>query len=166
MRSRNGWRAGYQESGPSGSEGGSVKPDLATNRGARFLPYKVRAYLSHRRTWELTGKRKGKPGLPGASNHPSLYQGTIELTMGEADQRERFVRLKVYTGAGWRWVNYPVRSSRYFERRRSEAGWEQQSPRLVLRKKTAELHFAQTKAIQAKKVNESKADAHLVTGAE
>jgi putative transposase len=108
---------------------------------------KVRAYLSHRRTWEQTDKRKGKPGLPGASNHPSLYQGTIELSTGQAEQRERFVRLNVYTGAGWRWVNYPVRSSHYFERRHSEAGWEQQSPRLVLRKKSAELHCAQTKAI-------------------
>jgi transposase len=124
---------------------------------------KVRAYLSHRRTWEQTGKRKGKPGLPGANNHPSLYQGTIELSMGQAEQRERFVRLNVYTGACWRWVNYPVRSSRYFERRHSEAGWEQQSPRLVLRKKSAELHCSQTKAITAKKVNESKADPHLVT---
>jgi putative transposase len=124
---------------------------------------KVRAYLSHRRTWEQTDKRKGKPGLPGASNHPSLYQGTIELSVGEADQHERFVRLKVYTGACWMWVNYPVCSSRYFERRHSEADWEQQSPKLVLRKKTAELHFSQTKEIQAKKVKESKADPHLVT---
>jgi putative transposase len=124
---------------------------------------KVRAYLSHRRAWEQTGKRKGKPALPGASNHPSLYQGTIELTVGEADQRQRFVRLKVYTGACWRWVNYPVRKSRYFERRHSEAGWEQQSPKLVLRKKTAELHYSQTKEIAAKKVKESKADPHLVT---
>src|SRR5260370_14501185 len=124
---------------------------------------KVRAYLSHRRTWEQTGKRKGKPGLPGANNHPSLYQGTIELSVGEAEQHERFVRLNVYTGAGWRWVNYPVRSSRSFERRHSEAGWGQQHPSLGLRKKSAELHFAQTKEIQAKKVNESKADPHLVT---
>lgn len=124
---------------------------------------KVRAYLSNRRTWEQTGKKQGKPGLPGASNHPSLYQGTFELNVGEGDQHQRFVRLKVYTGACWRWVNYPVRMSLYFERRHSEADWEQQSPKLVLRKKTAELHFAQTKAITAKKVNESKADPHLVT---
>jgi len=124
---------------------------------------KVRAYLSNRSTWEQTGKQKGKPGLPGASNHPSLYQGTIELSVGEAEQHERFVRLKVYTGACWTWVNYPVHSSCYFERRHSEAGWEQQSPKLVLRNKTAELHFAQTKAIRANKVKESKADPHLVT---
>jgi IS605 OrfB family transposase len=112
---------------------------------------KVRAYLSNRRAWEQTGKKQGKPGLPGVSNHPSLYQGTIELTVGEADQRQRFVRLKVYTGASWRWVNYPVRSSRYFERRHSEADWEQQSPKLVLRKETAELHYSETKEIAAKK---------------
>jgi hypothetical protein len=118
---------------------------------------KVRAYLSHRSTWEQTGKKQGEPGLPGASNHPSLYQGTIELSVGEADQHERFVRLKVYTGACWTWVNYPVRESRYFERRHSEADWEQHSPKLVLRNKTAELHFSQTKVIQAKKVKESTA---------
>ncbi len=124
---------------------------------------KVRAYLSNRRAWAQMGKQKGKPGLPGASNHPSLYQGTIELSVGGVDQRERFVRLKVYTGACWTWVNYPVHSSHYFERRRSEAGWEQHSPKLVLRNKTAELHFAQIKEIQANKVKESKADPHLVT---
>ena len=124
---------------------------------------KVRAYLSNRSTWEQTGKKQGKPGLPGASNHPSLYQGTIELSVGEADQHERFVRPKVYTGACWTWVNYPVRESRYFERRHSEADWEQHSPKLVLRNKTAELHFSQTKEIRAKKVKESKADPHLVT---
>ena len=124
---------------------------------------KVRAYLSNRSTWEQTDKKKGKPGQPGASNHPSLYKGTIELSVGEADQRERFVRLKVYTGAFWTWVNYPVRESHYFEQRRTEAGWEQQSPRLVLRKMTAELHFSQTKEIKAKKVKESKQDPHLVT---
>jgi putative transposase len=124
---------------------------------------KVRAYLSNRHAWEQTGKKKGKPGLPGASNHPSLYKGTIELSVGEADQRDRFVRLKVYTGACWTWVNYPVHSSRYFERRHSEADWELQSPKLVLRNKTAELHFSQTKQIKAKKIIESKADPHLVT---
>ena len=33
------WRAGYLETGTSGSEGSSVKPDMATCQGARFLPY-------------------------------------------------------------------------------------------------------------------------------
>lgn len=119
---------------------------------------KVRAYLSNLSHWHKTGKKKGKPGLPGASNHHILYEGTIELTVEEADQHERFVRLKVYTGACWRWVNYPVLESRYFKQRCTEADWEQQSPKLVLRKKTAELHFSQAKEIKAKKVKESKAD--------
>jgi hypothetical protein len=33
------WRAGYLETGTSGSEGSSVKPGMATYQGARFLPY-------------------------------------------------------------------------------------------------------------------------------
>lgn len=33
------WRAGYLETGTSGSEGSSVKPDTETCQGARFLPY-------------------------------------------------------------------------------------------------------------------------------
>ena len=33
---------------------------------------KVRAYLSSLANWEKSGKRKGKPGLPGATDHPTL----------------------------------------------------------------------------------------------
>jgi chromosome partitioning protein len=39
-RLRNNWRAGYAETCTSGSEGGSQKPGLATDKGAWFLPYK------------------------------------------------------------------------------------------------------------------------------
>jgi putative transposase len=41
--------------------------------------------------------------------------------------------------------------------------WEQESPKLVLRKRSAALHFPQTKPIEAKKVVESKQDPDLVT---
>lgn len=41
MRSRNDWRAGYAETCKSGSEGGSEKPDLATDTGAQLLPNKT-----------------------------------------------------------------------------------------------------------------------------
>lgn len=41
MRSRNGWRAGYIERCPSGSEGGSRKPAGAMQQGGGFLPYKT-----------------------------------------------------------------------------------------------------------------------------
>ena len=40
MKLRNNWRAGYAETCTSGSEGGSEKPGLATDKGAWFLPYK------------------------------------------------------------------------------------------------------------------------------
>src|SRR5258708_9908848 len=139
MRSRNGWRAGYQEIGPSGSEGGSVKPDLATNRGARFLPYKVRSYLSHRAHWEKSGTKKGEPGLPGATDYPTLYQGTCSLQLESAEVKQRFVQLKVYDGKTWRWMNYPILGSRYFEQRQRDESWEQNSPTLVLPAHTAGL---------------------------
>jgi len=124
---------------------------------------KVRAYLSSLANWEKSGKRKGKPGLPGATDHPTLYQGTCELILEEAKGGDRFVRLKVYDGHAWQWVNYPVVCSRYFQQRQREPAWEQQSPTLVLSKQAAALHFPQTKEIAAKKVKESKLDPDLVT---
>jgi hypothetical protein len=100
---------------------------------------------------------------PRASNHPTLYQGAFSLELDDLDLRKTFVRLKVYDGKAWIWVNYPVKYSRYFEQRRTEPGWERQSPQLILRPQAAELHVSQTKAIQAKKVVESKRDPDLVT---
>ncbi len=124
---------------------------------------KVRSYRSNLANWHKAGKKKGKPGIPGASNHPTLYEGACELELDHLDLRASFVRLKVYTGQGWLWANYPVTYSRYFEQRRTEEDWEQQSPKLVLRGKAAEIHFSQTKEIKAKKVIESKRDPDLVT---
>ena len=124
---------------------------------------RVRSYLSNRANWQKTGKKKGQPGLPGANNHPALYGGTYSLELGQLDLRESFLRLKVYTGERWVWANYPVKYNRYFEQRRNEPGWQSVSPKLVLRPKSAELHFTQTKEIKAKKVVESKRDPDLVT---
>ncbi len=73
---------------------------------------KVRSYLSHRANWEKSGQKQGKPGLPGAGEHPTLYQGTCELSLEEAKVLDRFVRLKVYVGKMWRWGNYPATCSR------------------------------------------------------
>ena len=124
---------------------------------------KVRSYLSHLKNWEQTGKKKGRPGLPGAANHPTLYQGALTLDLETVNTKDHFVQLKVYAGSGWEWHNYPVQASRYFEQRIKQASWEQESPKLVLRKSSAELHFPQTKTIEAKKVVESKQDPDLVT---
>src|SRR5215469_15594935 len=124
---------------------------------------KVRSYLSNLAKWEQTSKRSGKPGLPGAANHPTLYQGALILDLDTFNTQEGFVHLKIYTGERWEWHNYPVQASRYFEQRIKEGSWEQESPKLVLRHKRAELHFPQTKTIEAKKVVESKADPDLVT---
>jgi putative transposase len=124
---------------------------------------KVRSYLSNLANWEKTGKRSGKPGPPGASNHPTLYQGTLTLDLETFDAKNGFIHLKVYSGQRWEWHNYPAQTSRYFEQRLKEGSWEQESPKLVLRKQSAELHFPQTKTIEANKVVESKADPDLVT---
>jgi hypothetical protein len=128
---------------------------------------KVRSHLSNLATWRASGKKKGQPGLPGASNHPTLYDEAFCLDLDAADLRTSprtcFARLKVYTGVAWQWHNYPVKLSRYFEARWRDPAWEPQSPKLILRKKSAALHLPQVKSVEAKKVKESKEDPHLVT---
>ena len=124
---------------------------------------KARGYLTQMQNWQATGRTKGKPGKPTASNHPTLYAGTFQLELGGGDLRESFVRLKVYQGSEWIWVNYPTCYNRYFEQRRSEPGWEAESPKLVVSKKITAIHFPQTKHITATKIVESKQDPNLVT---
>jgi IS605 OrfB family transposase len=124
---------------------------------------KARGYLTTLRKWESSGKKKGKPGVPTASNHPTLYAGTLTLELDALDLRRSFVRLKVYTGSQWVWVHYPTLYNRYFEQRRAERGWETESPKLILGKKSAAIHFLQSKTITAKKIVESKRDPDLVT---
>src|SRR5258708_6705105 len=78
---------------------------------------KVRSYLSNRANWEASGKQKGKPGWPAATDHPTLYQGCISLDLETLDLQEAFVRLNVYTAEDWTWMHYPVSSSRYLVQR-------------------------------------------------
>ena len=85
---------------------------------------KARGYLTTLLKWQNSGKKKGKPGIPTASNHPTLYAGTFTLELGALDMRKSFIRLKVYTGEAWMWVHYPTVYNRYFDRRRAEPGWE------------------------------------------
>jgi transposase len=122
---------------------------------------KVRGYLTASKTWERSGKSKGKPGPPGEADHPTFYQGAFRLEA--ADLADRFVRLKVYDGKSWVWINYPVRCSRYFETRMKEADWSRLSPTLVLSKRGAALYFPQEKTIEAARVVERKLDPHVVT---
>jgi len=125
---------------------------------------KARSYVSNLSRWEKSGKKRGKPGLPGAVNHPTLYEGTVQLDLSSSErERARFVRLKVYTGTTWQWYNYPIQNNRYFQQRLNDPAWEKQSPKLVLRKTSAELHFSQTREIKAPKIVESKQDPDLVT---
>ncbi|GAC1312421.1 MAG: hypothetical protein NVSMB27_48750 [Ktedonobacteraceae bacterium] len=82
---------------------------------------KVRSHLSSLANWNAAGQKNGQPGLPGASNHPTLYDEAFCLDLDAADLRPGprigFARLKVYTGGAWQWHNYPVKLSRYFEAR-------------------------------------------------
>ena len=125
---------------------------------------KARAYLSNLARWEKSGKNHGKPGLPGATNHPTLYEGAVELDLDSSGmEHARFVRLKVYTGTAWVWANYPIKNNRFFQQRLCDPAWEKKSPKLVVRKTSAELHFSQTKEVKAKKIVASKHDPDLVT---
>jgi hypothetical protein len=124
---------------------------------------KVRSYLSNHAHWEASGKKKGKPGPPAATDHPTLYQGCLSLDLEALELQEAFVRINVYTAEGWRWMHYPVSSSRYTVQRLREADWQRQSPTLVLRAHAAELHIPQIKKIAASKVMERKHDPDLVT---
>jgi hypothetical protein len=124
---------------------------------------KVRSYLSNRAHWEASGKQKGKPGLPSASDHPTLYQGCISLDLETLNLQEALVRINVYIGEDWTWMHDPVSSSRYLVQRLLEAEWKRQSPTLVLRPHAAELHIPQVRKIEAKKVMERKQDPDLVT---
>ena len=124
---------------------------------------KVRSYLSNQANWEASGKKKGKPGLPAATDHPTLYQGCIQLQLEALDLKAAFVRINVYTPEGWRWMAYPVTSSHYTVERLKETDWRRQSPPLVLRAHAAELHIPQVKEIAARKVVERKQDPDLVT---
>jgi len=124
---------------------------------------KVRAYLSNHANWEASGKQKGKPGWPAATDHPTLYQGCIQLQIEALDRKAAFVRMVVYTGQVWTWMHYPVNSSHYTVERLKETDWQRQSPTLVLRAHSSELHIPQAKKIAAKKVMERKQDPDLVT---
>jgi putative transposase len=125
---------------------------------------KARSYLSNLARWKKSGKKPGRPGVPGAANHPTLYDGTVELDLsGREKEHARFVRLKVYTGTSWQWHNYPIKHSRYFQQRLTDPAWEKQSPKLVVRKNEASLHFSQTQEVKAQKIVESKQDPDLVT---
>ena len=125
---------------------------------------KAHSYLSNLSRWEKSGKNHGRPGRPSAGNHPTLYEGTVEIDLeSHGKERARFVRLKIYTGTTWIWANYPIKNNRYFQQRLNDPVWEKQSPKLILRKTSAELHFSQTREVSAKKIVESKQDPDLVT---
>src|SRR5258708_14594190 len=127
---------------------------------------KARSYLSNLANWRASGKKSGQPGPPGASNHPTLYEGAFALELDETDLRQTFARLKVYTGATWECHHYPVKLSRYFQARRTDPAWEQHSPKLLLHGNAAALHFSQAKEVQAKKEKHRNPDHHLVTVAD
>jgi len=124
---------------------------------------KVKSYLSNHRNWEVSGKKKGKPGLPGSNNHPTLYQGSIKLELDNLDRRDGFVAIKVYNGFKWEWVNYPVKFSLWQEKRLTDQDWDNKSPKLILRRHSVGLHIPQEKPVEATKVKESKENADLVT---
>jgi hypothetical protein len=59
---------------------------------------KARGFLAHLAAWQQSGKKKkkGKPGLPGAADHPTLYQGTSNLTVPIILGSKTNVRTQLY----------------------------------------------------------------------
>ena len=152
-------------------------PDPSWNFSARFpdLPWeyrravikdcigKAKTYLRAQAAWMHSGKKRGKPGQPTPTNHPTLYSGVFSFQLDQVDFHNSFVKLRVYTGTRWGWVNYPVQENRYFDTRMNEPEWSPLAPKLVLKQQQAEIHFPQEKTIVAKKIVESKRDPDLVT---
>jgi hypothetical protein len=62
---------------------------------------RVRSYLSNMAHWHTSDKKRGKPSLPGSSNHPTLYEGAFSLKLDGLDLRKTFVRLKVFGHTGF-----------------------------------------------------------------
>ena len=124
---------------------------------------KVKSYLSNYKNWEASGKKKGKPGLPGPNNHPTLYKGSIKLDLEKLDKQDNFVAIKVFNGKTWEWINYPVKFSLWQEKRLVDQDWENKSPKLVLRRNSIGLHISQEKTVEAEKVKESKKNPDLIT---
>ena len=119
----------------------------------------------HPHPWEGWNFSQAFPGMPFTYRRSVIKDaiGKVRAFLSNRAHWEKSGKKKRYTGQTWMWVNYPVKYNRYFEQRRAEPGWEQHSPRLVLRQHTAQLHFCQTKAITAKTIKESKLDPDLVT---
>ncbi len=125
-----------------------------------------------------SAKHAGRGRLSKSGRHPARKRGnqgnrprpTILRSMLGAGRSNwtnwicaRALCASSHTGSEWTWVHYPTRYNRYFEGRRAEEGWETESPKLVLSKLGAAIHFLQTKTITAKKIIESKRDPDLVT---
>lgn len=124
---------------------------------------KVKSHLSHLGKWRESNEEKRKPGTPGPDNHPVLYKGVYELQLIGLDHKGSFVRLKVFDGNKWVWVNYPVKIGKWQERRLADPGWETKSPKLVISARKVFLTVPQAKEVKAKKVKESKLNPDLVT---
>jgi hypothetical protein len=73
---------------------------------------KARGYLTALQHWEQSGSKKGKPGLPTAATHPTLYAGTFTLELDGLDLHQSFVRRKRLQrdGRGLGQLSHPVQS--------------------------------------------------------
>jgi cellulose biosynthesis protein BcsQ len=101
MRLRNGWRAGYAETCTSGSEGGSVKPGLETDEGARFLPNKTTLTLLLAASLAAAGFHVGIVDADKQSNATSLARprtrfpaNLTQVVKGEKTLREAMVQIR------------------------------------------------------------------------
>ena len=76
----------------------------------------VQSYLSNLRRWDAANpKRRGASPPKPPHPHPHLTAYGQMATVGLADYRAGFVRLKVKAGARWTWENFPVQAPPYLD---------------------------------------------------
>jgi putative transposase len=111
----------------------------------------ARSFYSNLTRWKKSKEKaeaKGKkfdehPPVPPRefNQHPLLYAGLYELSEG-------FVLIKLFTGKAWCWIKFKLSG------RNIAQGWQQASPKLVIRDKRIELHIPFEKTLKVKKIQE------------
>ncbi|SHE32066.1 hypothetical protein SAMN02746089_00051 [Caldanaerobius fijiensis DSM 17918] len=72
----------------------------------------VRSYLSNLKAWEKSPKTESKPAIPKASSMPTFYKE--DYSMEFKDIKNQFIKLRIYNGEKWTFVNYPVKFTKQF----------------------------------------------------
>lgn len=78
----------------------------------------MQSYFTRLEKWEDSNSKKGKPNLPKAQTMPTFYYSDFKIEL--ADIKNQFVKLRVFTGEKWEFVNYPVKFTKQFNEKYEE----------------------------------------------